>query len=175
MENNFKEALELVLKHEGGWANHPSDPGGSTMKGVTFRVFKSFFGEDSTLEDLRNISTTQLEHVYKTGYWDKCKCDKLPNGVDYVVFDAAVNSGPRQASKWLQRVVGTNDDGIIGPNTLNGIREYNKPLLDLIYNLCYKRLRFMQGLNIWEKFSKGWSARVLEVQFMGAKIYDRKK
>lgn len=170
MKQNFIIALEKVLKHEGGWADNPADPGGATMKGVTLKTFRSFFGSNQSKEDLRNISPEQLQHIYKTGYWDKCKCDKLPNGIDYVVFDAAVNSGPKQASKWLQRAVGSNADGIVGPNTINAILDYNKPNTNIVYEVCYQRLRFMQRLKIWSNFGKGWSSRVLEVLYGGLEL-----
>ncbi|SDY77894.1 Glycosyl hydrolase 108 [Nitrosomonas halophila] len=91
MQDNFLNALEHVLAHEGGWADHPRDPGGATMKGVTLAVYQRYFGADKDKAALRAISDAELQHVYRTGYWEKCRCDELPNGVDYAVFDAAVN------------------------------------------------------------------------------------
>ena len=97
MKKNFKKALKHVLVHEGGWADHPRDPGGATMKGVTLATYRSHFGEGKSKNDLWNITDEELGQVYRSGYWSKCHCDELPAGVDYVAFGAAVNSGPGAA------------------------------------------------------------------------------
>lgn len=78
MKENFERSLDHVLRSEGGWSNHKDDPGGATMKGVTLITYRRFFGSSKTKEDLRQISHNQLAHIYKTGYWDSCKCDDLP-------------------------------------------------------------------------------------------------
>ncbi len=88
-----------MLKHEGGWADHPKDPGGATMKGVTLATYRRHFGKNKSKRALRNISDDDLGQIYRSGYWDKCRCDRLPSGVDYAVFDAAVNSGPGRSVK----------------------------------------------------------------------------
>ena len=111
MNTNFSNALRHVLRHEGGWSDHPKDPGGATMKGVTLLVYRRHFGADKGKNDLRQITEAQLEQVYRSGYWDKCHCDELPTGIDYVVFDAAVNSGPGRGAKWLQAAIGAKQDG----------------------------------------------------------------
>ncbi|MBK19052.1 MAG: hypothetical protein CMM52_09500 [Rhodospirillaceae bacterium] len=118
MKKNFENSLKHVLIHEGGWADHPRDPGGATMKGVTLATFRRHFGEAKSKRALRNISDDQLRQIYRSGYWDRCRCDQLPSGVDYAVFDAAVNSGPGRSAKWLQAVIGAKQDGGIGPKTL---------------------------------------------------------
>lgn len=159
MIDNFDKCLYKVLEHEGGWANHPSDPGGATMKGVTIGTFRSFFGADKTPEDLHNITDKQLKTVYKVGYWDKCKCSKLPTAVDFLVFDAAVNSGVRRSSQWLQRCVGSYADGIIGPNTIDAVSSVADKTL-LVEDLCDIRLEFLKSLSNWEYFGGGWSNRV---------------
>lgn len=162
MESNFVVALERVLAHEGGFSDHPSDPGGATMKGVTIAVFRRHYGEDRTVEDLKNINTEQIQHIYKTGYWDKCDCDKLPGGVDYGVFDAAVNSGPGRGGRWLQGAVGADQDGIVGPDTLKAVSEHNT--LDVIEDMCDLRMVFLKRLATWPVFGKGWTRRVREVR-----------
>lgn len=161
MIENYDSSLRQLLKHEGGWSEHPRDPGGATMKGVTLNTFRRFYGREKTKEELRNITHQQLAHIYKVGYWDVCQCDSLPVGLDFVVFDAAVNSGSRRSLKWLQLAVGSHPDGIIGPNTLRQVRR--SKLEDVICNTCMQRLLFMQSLNTWNVFGKGWSKRVLEV------------
>ena len=168
MKENFEFALEHVLVHEGGWADHPSDPGGATMKGVTLDTFRRHFGSSKTKDDLRNISDSHLAHIYKTGYWDKCKCDDLPFGVDYAVFDAAVNSGPSRASKWLQAVVGASQDGRVGPATLARVLENDAKIT--IEKMLERRLRFLQGLSTWPTFGRGWGRRVEGVRVLALQV-----
>lgn len=158
MKTNFKDSLKHVLVHEGGWADHPKDPGGATMKGVTLAVFRRHYGEDKTKDDLRNISDADLENIYRSGYWDKCSCDDLPTGIDYVVFDAAVNSGPGRGAKWLQGAIGANQDGGIGPNTLAKVKDFES--IEVINNMCDRRLSFLKSLENWKTFGRGWGKRV---------------
>ena len=158
MKENFESSLKHVLVHEGGWSDHPKDPGGATMKGVTLAVFRRHYGADRTKDDLRNISDEQLGHIYRTGYWDKCKCDELPAGVDYAVFDAAVNSGPGRGAKWLQAAVGAKQDGGVGPNTLAKVATHDPKTI--IGDMLDQRLKFLQRLSTWSTFGKGWSRRV---------------
>lgn len=162
MKNNFDSALEMVLVHEGGFSNNPRDPGGATMKGVTFDTFKRFFGNDQTVENLKNITTAQLGQIYRTGYWDACKCDDLPSGVDFAVFDLAVNSGPGTAGKFLQRAVGATADGAIGPKTLERVALVSA--VDIINSVCDQRLAFMRSLSTFSTFGNGWTRRVSEVR-----------
>ncbi len=159
MKKSFKNALKLVLVHEGGWADHPRDPGGATMKGVTLAVYKRHFGDDKSKDDLRDISDTELEKIYRSGYWDKCHCDELPAGVDYVVFDAAVNSGPGRSAKWLQGVVGAKQDGGIGPKTIAKVEE-QADTIQMANDLCDRRLNFLKSLSTWDTFGRGWGHRV---------------
>jgi lysozyme family protein len=158
MEINYKSALKHVLVHEGGWADHPNDPGGATMKGVTLTTYRSHFGADKSKDDLRNISDEELEQIYRSGYWNKCRCNDLPSGVDYTVFDAAVNSGPGRSAKWLQAAVGANQDGGIGPNTLSKVGEHDP--IGIINDICDLRLTFLRNLSTWSDFGKGWERRV---------------
>lgn len=158
MEINFKNALREVLVHEGGWADHPKDPGGATMKGVTLMTYRRHFGPEKSKDDLRSISEAELEQIYAIGYWDKCKCNSLPMGVDYAVFDAAVNSGPRRAAKWLQAAVGANQDGSIGANTLSKVDTFES--ITVSDNICDQRLTFLRSLSTWATFGRGWERRV---------------
>ena len=125
MKRNFKKALKHVLVHEGGWADHPKDPGGATMKGITLATYRRHFGEDKSKDDLRNITDEDLGQIYRSGYWSKCRCNELPAGVDYAVFDGAVNSGPGRGAKWLQAALGAKQDGGIGPKTLSRVEEHD--------------------------------------------------
>ena len=171
MQKNFEDSLDHVLVHEGGYVDHPDDPGGATNKGVTIAVFREFYGESMTKDDLRNITDEQVQHIYKTGYWDKCKCDDLPDGVDYVVFDQAVNSGAGRSAKWLQAAVGADVDGAIGPQTIaaTNARDANQ----VINDMCDERLAFMKRIKngeLWKTFGRGWQARVDGVREHGLEL-----
>ncbi len=158
MQENFDDALQRTLVWEGGFSDHPQDPGGATMKGVTLRTFQDFFGADKTVDDLKNITPAQLASLYRTNYWDKCSGDQLPSGVDFAVFDVAVNSGPGRAAKFLQAAVGANQDGAIGPGTL-GLVGAAAPAA-MINAVCDERLSFLQSLNTFATFGAGWTTRV---------------
>jgi lysozyme family protein len=162
MKDNFERCLKLVLVHEGGWSDHPRDPGGATMKGVTLSTFRDFYGAHQTAETLRRITDAQISTIYRAGYWDPCRCNKLPLGVDFAVFDAAVNSGVRRASRWLQDSVLADVDGWIGPQTLS----YTQGLdpVGVIERICDTRLAFLQRLATWPTFGRGWGRRVSETR-----------
>lgn len=162
MKTNFEDSLKHVLCHEGGWADHPRDPGGATMKGITLATYRRHFGEERGKDDLRAISDEELSKIYDSGYWSKCRCDELPAGIDYVVFDAAVNSGPGRGVKWLQAAVGAKQDGGMGPKTLAKVKEHD--FLDILHHMCDHRLAFLRGLSHWPDFGKGWSRRVEKVR-----------
>lgn len=162
MDRNFQRALSLVLKHEGGWSDHPADPGGATMKGVTLANFRRYVKADATKDDLRRISDAQLATVYRRFYWDAVHGAELPDGVDYAVFDFAVNSGPGRAAKFLQGVVGVAQDGRIGPATIAATKTAMRATV--INDLCDKRMKFLRGLKTWPTFGKGWTSRVSGVR-----------
>lgn len=168
MEANFLRALPLVLKHEGGFSNHKDDPGGATNKGITLGTYRRYVKSDGTVLDLQNISAQDVEKVYKLFYWDAIKGDGLPFGVDYAVFDFAVNSGPGRAIKYLQAVVGVAQDGIIGPATLAAVR--SRSPVTVINQLCDDRLTFLRKLSIWPTFGKGWTNRVTDVRAHALKM-----
>ncbi len=162
MIHNFKPCLEFVLAHEGGWSDHPRDPGGATMKGVTLSTYMGYLGRKASKEELRNITEQHLEDIYKVLYWDKVKCDGLAAGVDLVVFDMAVNSGVARSAKILQRCVGAVPDGVIGPKTMdlvNGI-----PAKDIIIKFSDGRENFYKTLPTFDTFGKGWLRRTKECE-----------
>lgn len=159
--NNFNDALDLVLKHEGGWADHPRDPGGATMKGVTLATFRRYH-PNATKHDLKAIGVDDLRTIYRDGYWRPVRGDDLPAGVDFATFDFAVNSGPSRSAKYLQAVVGVERDGKIGVKTLTAVR--NLSGMDVIKKLCAKRLSFVRGLSTFDVFGRGWSRRIAEVE-----------
>ncbi len=113
MDRNFARALALVLKSEGGWSDNPADPGGATMKGVTLANFRRYVKADASKADLKKIGDDQVATVYRRFYWDAVLGAELPDGVDYAVFDFAVNSGPGRAVKYLQATVGVSQDDCV--------------------------------------------------------------
>ena len=114
MANNFDHCLEIILHHEGGYVNHPKDPGGETNLGVTKRVYEEHGGT----KDMKDLTFEDVAPIYKKSYWDRVKGDELPAGLDLCVFDFGVNAGTGRAAKYLQNLVGTTADGAIEPATV---------------------------------------------------------
>lgn len=168
MERNFQRSLSLVLKWEGGFVNHPKDPGGATNKGITLATFRRYVKRNGTVDDLKRITDAQVSTVYRKQYWDAVKGDDLPSGVDYAVFDFAVHSGPARAAKYLQAAVGVDQDGKIGPVTIAAARGMNA--VDLVAAICAKRMAFLKRLKTWPTFGKGWTNRVNDVVREAAKM-----
>ena len=162
MKDNFDVCLAALLSHEGGFVNHKADPGGMTNLGVTRRTWEMYVGKPVEEADMRALTPAMVAPLYKKNYWDKAKCDALPSGVDYAIFDMAVNSGTGRAARTLQQALGLIDDGIIGPNTLAAIN--GKNVQDLIKKICDIRLAFLQHLSTWPTFGRGWAKRVAEVE-----------
>ena len=161
MKENFDQCLAAVLHHEGGYVNHPKDPGGMTNLGVTKRVWEEWVGHEVDEKAMRALTPADVGPMYRKKYWDKVCGDNLPAGVDMAVFDLAVNSGPGRAAKMLQKVLGVPEDGMIGPKTLEKVASMDVGNLVEDYNA--KRLSFLQALPTWETFGKGWGRRVAEV------------
>lgn len=168
MNSNFDIALELVLKHEGGFVNHPQDPGGMTNLGCTKAVWEEWVGHPVDEKAMRNLTPADVSPLYRRKYWDKVQGNDLPVGIDYVCFDTAINSGPGRAAKLLQSCVGVVVDGAIGPKTLAAVRAFNQA--DLIRAYSGARLEFLQGLKTWPTFGRGWGRRVTEVEQSALKM-----
>jgi len=153
---NFDEAFTKLLGHEGGYSNHPNDPGGETMWGVTKRaaVANGYQGP------MRDLKVEFAKQIYRKSYWDAVYADLLPEGVRYAVFDAAVNSGPKQAIKWLQKALEVDDDGVIGPQTKKALQSADNALEGRFLG---HRLLFMSNLKNWDSFSEGWAKRVAQI------------
>jgi len=162
VKETWQDALAHVLKSEGGYVNHPSDPGGRTNLGVTQRVWEEWVKHDVDEKQMRELTPEMVAPLYQEKYWQRVKGDELPAGIDYCVFDASVNSGVGRASKWLQEVCGTQPDGVIGPMTLRVAQAIVHT--DLVNMYCDKRLAFLRELKTWETFGKGWERRVEEVR-----------
>lgn len=162
MKDNFERSLKFVLKHEGGWFDHPKDPGGATMKGIIQRVYEKFKGRSVTKDELRNISDDEVKTIYKENYWNPMKCDDLPYGTDHIVFDAAVNTGLRQATLFCQRAAGVNDDGALGPVTIGAMQEVTPK--DFILRFSYYKEKFYRALKTFQYFGNGWINRTNKVK-----------
>jgi len=169
MKDNFKQALAAVLKHEGGYVNHPKDPGGATNKGIiqtTYDSARKRWGYST--RSVKFITDDEVALIYRTMYWDAVAGDDLPSGVDYAMFDFAVNSGPYRAIRSVQLVLNILTDGKMGPVTLNAIKA--QPPARLITSLCDYRMAFLRGLSHWPTFGKGWSSRVVGVRRLAAEL-----
>lgn len=159
MQDNFEKCLNEVLKHEGGYVDHPSDPGGATNRGVTKKAWEDYVGHEVTKDDIKALTVEQVTPFYRKRYWNVCKCDWLNAGLDYVVFDIAVNSGTGRAAKFLQSAVGVGADGSIGPATLNALASSTLSTTELINIICDRRQKFLESLSTFPTFGKGWTPR----------------
>lgn len=154
---DFQTAFHLVLGHEGGFVDHPSDPGGATRWGVTERVARA----NGYTGHMKDYPVDHAQSVYRKLYWDAMRCDELPPALRYPAFDAAVNSGTRQATLWLQRAVGANPDGVIGPQTLAAAQA--KDADQIARRMLGDRLQFMTDLKTWPVFGRGWARRIADL------------
>lgn len=151
---NFEKAFDILLSHEGGFVNHPKDPGGATRYGVTQRVAQ----KQGYQGDMRELSLSEAKRIARAAYWDEVKADFMPDALRFDLFDGAYNSGPVQAIKWLQRAAAVDDDGVIGPKTLAAVRAADPQKLAKRYNGF--RLMFLTDLGTWPTFGRGWARRV---------------
>ena len=160
MQSNYDKCLETILHHEGGYVNHPKDPGGETNLGVTKRVYEEHGGT----KDMKDLTVEDVAPIYKKGYWDKMKGDELPSGLDLCVFDFGVNAGPGRSAKYLQKMIGTVADGGIGPNTLKAVEAYvsEHGIEKSIDNFQEARQSYYQLLGTFDTFGRGWTRRVTE-------------
>jgi len=162
MKENWDNCFAMVLKHEGGFVNHPKDPGGMTNLGVTKKNWESYLGREVTEVEMRALTPNDVKPFYKKNYWDKIKADDLPSGVDYAAYDLAVNSGTGRAAKYLQQIAGVTADGVIGPKSLEAIQKCDAE--DTVDEICNMRMDFLKNLNTFDTFGKGWTIRVNDVK-----------
>ena len=152
--NVFDTIFERLMQHEGGYINHPSDPGGETMYGVTKRVAVAHGYTGA----MRNLPKETAQAIADKSYWQAIHGDELPRAVAWQVVDAAYNHGNRQAIKFLQRAVGASADGVIGPRTLAAVKAMDANDIVFIFNA--ERLDFYTKLGTWLTFGRGWSRRI---------------
>jgi lysozyme family protein len=166
MRKNFQQVTNWLLIHEGGFVNNPNDPGGATNKGITQRVYDGYRRKKSLpLQSVALMSDVECWEIYEEQYWNPIIGDELPSGLDYALYDFAVNSGPSRAVRFLQEILGVTVDGIMGNATLGAIASYDA--CGLVNQLCEKRLTWMKTLNTWKHFGRGWTVRI-QGDFSGA-------
>ena len=154
---NFDKCLKMLLKHEGGFVNHPDDPGGITNLGVTKKVYDEWIGRESTEQEMRDLTPDDVGPIYKKNYWNRVKGDSLYSGLDWACFDWAVNSGSGRPAKAVQRAVGATQDGAIGPATLALVMEKDpKFIIEYVYDV---RQGFYESLDTFKTFGRGWTRR----------------
>ena len=158
--NNWTECLEIILHHEGGYVNHPKDPGGETNLGVTKRVYEEHGGT----KDMKDLTVEDVSPIYKKSYWDRVKGDQLPAGLDLCVFDFGVNAGTGRAAKYLQSMIGSTPDGGIGPMTLQAVSVYvdSEGVQATIERYQEARQGYYESLSTFDTFGRGWTRRVEE-------------
>lgn len=172
--SRFEDCLARILKHEGGYVNDPLDSGGRTNLGVTQRVWEEWVGHPVTEADMKALTPQKIAPMYKLKYWNPSYCEVLPKGLDYVVFDFAVNAGTGRSVKTLQSAIGCVADGVIGPKTMAVINDANTK--DLIAKFSDARADFYQGIVARKpdqaRFIKGWLNRVEESRKLALEEYD---
>lgn len=166
MADTFKQAIEFLLSDgiEGGYTDHPSDPGGKTNLGITQKELAAWRGRAVTEDDVRNLTHDEALDIYHTNYWMKCRCTDLPLGLDIAVFDCGVNQGPYRAITLLQEAVGAKVDGQFGPKTLAAVR--SKHALPTLIEFCALRMRHYGSLKTFRVFGLGWSRRLMRCEAM---------
>lgn len=176
MISNWDKSFDLVIKSEGGFTNDERDPGnklpdgrkGCTMLGCTQANWERFINKQVTQDDMKKLTPSDVKPLYKANYWDAVKGDELPSGVDYAVFDFAINSGPGQSRKTLQRALRVIPDGVLGQNTLKAIQAADGTRL--LEDFSIEKTRFYQGLAAFDTYGKGWLKRVAEVKEIATKM-----
>lgn len=169
-KSNFAACLKVVLDHEGGYSDHPSDPGGATNRGITRRALAEWRGIspwwDLSKQAVKALGPDETRDIYRARYWDAVCGDELPAGLDLAVFDFGVNSGPSRAVGHLQAALGVRRDGIVGPVTLGAIQraEAENRISDLIRTVSTRRMSFLKTLSIFPVFGAGWTRRVADTE-----------
>jgi lysozyme family protein len=161
---DLREALRRVLAHEGGYSNHPSDPGGPTNFGITIADYRKYAKPHATAADVKAMRLDEAKAIYRAHYWAPLCCDELPAGLDYAVFDYGVNSGVGRAARVLRRLAGLSGDAPLDAALLAAVRK--RDARDLITRLCDERLSFLKRLKTWPVFGAGWGRRVAQVRAM---------
>lgn len=168
MSTKFDRAVEVVLKHEGGYVDHSADPGGATNFGISLRYARTLGSQmdldgdgDVDKDDIVKVTPEKAKIVYRDWFWRDVRGDELPPGLDLTVFDYAVNSGAGRAIRSLQKAAGVQADGVFGPATLRAVLAADT--VELINKINDERLYFLRRLRTWPTFGRGWTSRVNDV------------
>ena len=168
MSTKFDRAVEVVLKHEGGYVDHAADPGGATNFGISLRYARTLGSQmdldgdgDVDKDDIVKVTPDKAKIVYRDWFWRDVRGDELPPGLDLTVFDYAVNSGAGRALRSLQKAAGVQADGVFGPATMRAVQASDT--VELINKINDERLAFLRRLRTWPTFGRGWTARVNDV------------
>ena len=140
MKQNFEQCMGWLLEHEGGYVNHPNDPGGQTNHGVTRAVYEQYAGRQVMDGEMEGLTHDDVYPIYRENYWDRIRADDLPSGVDWSVFD------------W-----GVEQDGGIGPMTLQAVLEVDPA--KIIEQMHHMRDGFYRSLSTFDTFGRGWIRR----------------
>ena len=162
MNTNWQKLFELMLQSEGGFVNHPRDPGGMTNLGVTKATWESWVGREVDEAEMRGLTADKVEPLYKERYFNAVRGDELPMGLDYLMFDFAVNAGAGRAIKILQAAVGVTPDGGFGPMTMAAVQAVDP--IELIERFSQAKEDFYRSLTTFTTFGKGWLNRVADVK-----------
>lgn len=162
MNRNWNKSFDLVIVNEGGYVDNKLDPGGATNWGCTQAVWEGYIGHKVSVDDMKALTKEDVKPLYKKRYWDAIHGDAIPSGLDYCLFDCAINSGVNRSAKIIQEIVGVFADGAIGNNTVSAITQLNP--ITAINEFCDKRQAFLESLKTFPVFGKGWSKRVSEVR-----------
>lgn len=172
----FQRCLDFVLRHEGGYVDHPRDPGGATNMGITFATLAGHRGRPVTKQDVKDLTKREAAAIYETRYWDTVRAGSLPAGIDLVTFDPAVNSGPRRGATWLQRAMVVSGmpvtvDGAVGTETINACNAAARAgqAANIVKRACQARMSFLRALGTFDVFGRGWTRRVAEVEATGVR------
>jgi lysozyme family protein len=168
MNTNWQKSFELMLQSEGGFANHSSDPGGMTNLGVTKATWENWIGRQSDEAEMRSLTPEKVEPLYKKKFFDAVRGDELKVGIDYLMFDFAVNAGAGRAIKTLQTSIGVPVDGGFGPITMAAMKSYEP--VKLIERFSQAKEDFYRSLNTFDVFGKGWLNRVERVKAEALKM-----
>lgn len=163
--SSYPRAFAATLVYEGGYSDHPDDPGGPTNLGITQATLSRWLGHPATVAEVKALTRETVAPIYRVNYWNAVQGDALPAGLDHAVWDYAVNSGPGRAAKHLQELLGVERDGHIGPATLAAISRHGNPDA-LASALCDRRMAFLRSLPTWPSFGSGWSKRVAQVRVL---------
>lgn len=161
--STYEAALAGLLAHEGGYTNHPSDPGGPTNYGITIYDYRKYVNPNASAADVKAMRIDEAKSIYKAKYWDAQRCSELESGVDYAVFDYGVNSGVGRSGRILRRVIGLPDNTSIVTDEVIAVSRAMQAAT-LVSLICDERLRFLHSLKTWPVFGNGWGRRVAEVK-----------